>query len=113
MRATVQLLLCLSSILPLVMHELSLVCAPPQWFAALPPVAGFVLNKNETPFARLTGIVTPKSNPRADARNHKSQAPIPKKSQFSMIKPMRAGSIRFEIWVLVLVWGLGFGLWSL
>jgi hypothetical protein len=51
MRATVWLLLCLSSILPLVMHELSLVCAPPQWFAALPPIAGFVLNKNETPFA--------------------------------------------------------------
>jgi len=53
MRATVRLLLCLSSILPLVMHELSLVCAPPQWFAALPPIAGFVLNKNETPFAPL------------------------------------------------------------
>jgi hypothetical protein len=53
MRATVWLLLCLSSILPLVMHELSLVCAPPQWFAALPPIAGFVLNKNETSFAPL------------------------------------------------------------
>ena len=38
---------------------------------------------------------------------------IPKKSQFPVTKPMRAGSIRFEIWVLVLVWGLGFGLWSL
>jgi hypothetical protein len=53
MRATVRLLLCLSSILPLVMQELSLVCAPPQWFAALPAIAGFVLNKNETPFAPL------------------------------------------------------------
>jgi hypothetical protein len=83
MRATVQLLLCLSSILPLVMHELSLVCAPSQWFAALPPVVGFVLNKNETPFARFTGIVTPKPNPRADARNHKSQAPNPKEIPIS------------------------------
>lgn len=33
--------------------ELSLQRAPPQWFNALPQVAGFVLNKNETPFAPL------------------------------------------------------------
>lgn len=37
-----------------VKDELSLVRAPGQWFAALPPVAGFVLNKNETPFAPLS-----------------------------------------------------------
>ena len=33
--------------------ELSLTRAPGQWFAALPPITGFVLNKNETPFAPL------------------------------------------------------------
>ena len=33
--------------------ELSLTRAPAQWFAALPPITGFVLNKNETPFAPL------------------------------------------------------------
>ena len=33
--------------------ELSLVRAPAQWFAALPPISGFVLNKSETPFAPL------------------------------------------------------------
>jgi hypothetical protein len=36
-----------------VKSELSLSVAPPQWFAALPATAGFVLNKNETPFAPL------------------------------------------------------------
>ncbi|MGI8436085.1 MAG: Amuc_1102 family pilus-like protein [Chthoniobacterales bacterium] len=33
--------------------ELSLERAAPQWFATLPPVRGFLLNKNETPFAPL------------------------------------------------------------
>ncbi len=33
--------------------ELSLERAAPQWFASMPQVAGFVLNKNETPFAPL------------------------------------------------------------
>ena len=33
--------------------ELSLVRARPQWFSALPALTGFVLNKNETPFAPL------------------------------------------------------------
>ena len=33
--------------------ELSLDRAAPQWFAAMPQVGGFVLNKNETPFAPL------------------------------------------------------------
>ena len=36
-----------------VKDELSLSRAPGQWFAALPPISGFVLNKNETPFAPL------------------------------------------------------------
>ena len=36
-----------------VKDELSLARAPGQWFAALAPVSGFVLNKNETPFAPL------------------------------------------------------------
>ena len=36
-----------------VKSELSLERAQPQWFASLPQVAGFVLNKNETPFAPL------------------------------------------------------------
>lgn len=36
-----------------VKDELSLARAPAQWFAALPPISGFVLNKNETPFAPL------------------------------------------------------------
>src|SRR5256885_6308625 len=36
-----------------VKDELSLAPAPGQWFAALPPITGFVLNKNETPFAPL------------------------------------------------------------
>jgi hypothetical protein len=36
-----------------VKDELSLARAPAQWFAALPPITGFVLNKNETPFAPL------------------------------------------------------------
>ena len=31
--------------------EASLNRAPPQWFAALPQVSGFVLNKDQTPFA--------------------------------------------------------------
>jgi len=51
MRATVCLLLYLSSMVPLVVQ--AQVRAPPQWFATLPPIAGFVLNKNETPFAPL------------------------------------------------------------
>jgi hypothetical protein len=36
-----------------VKSEASLERAAPQWFAAMPAVAGFVLNKNETPFAPL------------------------------------------------------------
>ena len=36
-----------------VKSELSLDRAAPQWFSAMPQVAGFVLNKNETPFAPL------------------------------------------------------------
>lgn len=36
-----------------VKDESSLVRAPGQWFAVLSPVSGFVLNKNETPFAPL------------------------------------------------------------
>jgi len=36
-----------------VKDESSLVRAPGQWFAALSPISGFVLNKNETPFAPL------------------------------------------------------------
>lgn len=33
--------------------ELSLQRAPPQWFTTIPQVAGYVMNKNETPFAPL------------------------------------------------------------
>lgn len=33
--------------------ELSIARAQPQWYASLPAVAGFVLNKNETPFAPI------------------------------------------------------------
>jgi hypothetical protein len=36
-----------------VKDESSLARAPAQWFSNLPPVSGFVLNKNETPFAPL------------------------------------------------------------
>ena len=36
-----------------VKEEASMSRARPQWFATLPAVAGFVLNKNETPFAPL------------------------------------------------------------
>jgi hypothetical protein len=36
-----------------VRDELSSTKAAPQWFAALPHVAGLVLNKNETPFAPI------------------------------------------------------------
>ncbi len=36
-----------------VKDELSLVRAPAQWFATMPQVSGFVVNKNETPFAPL------------------------------------------------------------
>jgi hypothetical protein len=36
-----------------VKSELSLVRGPAQWFSAIPQVTGFVLNKNETPFAPL------------------------------------------------------------
>ncbi len=36
-----------------VKDELSLVRSRPQWFTALPAMTGFVLNKNETPFAPL------------------------------------------------------------
>jgi hypothetical protein len=33
--------------------ELSLTRARPQWYSAIPNVSGFMLNKNETPFAPL------------------------------------------------------------
>src|SRR6266487_5111140 len=33
--------------------EASLNRAPPQWYAALPQVSGFVLNKDQTPFAPI------------------------------------------------------------
>src|ERR1043166_264967 len=33
--------------------ELSLARAPPQWYAAVTPISGLLLNKNETPFAPL------------------------------------------------------------
>ena len=33
--------------------EMSLSRAPAQWFAGLPALPGFILNKNETPFAPL------------------------------------------------------------
>lgn len=33
--------------------ELSLARSPAQWYAAMPQASGFVLNKNETPFAPL------------------------------------------------------------
>jgi hypothetical protein len=36
-----------------VKDELSLARTPGQWFAVLSPITGFVLNKNETPFAPL------------------------------------------------------------
>jgi hypothetical protein len=36
-----------------VKDELSLVRAPAQWFATMPQISGFVVNKNETPFAPL------------------------------------------------------------
>ena len=36
-----------------VKDELSLVRAPAHWFATMPQVSGFVVNKNETPFAPL------------------------------------------------------------
>ena len=36
-----------------VKDEQSLARAPAQWFSSLPQVTGFVLNKNETPFAPL------------------------------------------------------------
>jgi hypothetical protein len=36
-----------------VKDELSLVRAPTQWFATIPQVSGFVVSKNETPFAPL------------------------------------------------------------
>ena len=36
-----------------VKDELSLTRARPQWFAALPQMSGFLLNKNDTPFAPL------------------------------------------------------------
>ena len=36
-----------------VKDELSLNRTRPQWFASLPQLSGFVLNKNETPFAPL------------------------------------------------------------
>lgn len=38
-----------------VKDELSLVRAPAQWYATIPPLTGLVLNKNETPFAPLWG----------------------------------------------------------
>jgi len=36
-----------------VKDELSVAHGPAQWFTGLPPISGFVLNKNETPFAPL------------------------------------------------------------
>jgi len=36
-----------------VKHELTLQRAPVNWYATIPAVPGFVLNKNETPFAPL------------------------------------------------------------
>ena len=36
-----------------VKDELSMVRARPQWWSTLPAMSGFVLNKNETPFAPL------------------------------------------------------------
>jgi hypothetical protein len=36
-----------------VKNELSLVRAPAQWFATVPQVSGFVVNKDQTPFAPL------------------------------------------------------------
>lgn len=36
-----------------VKSELSLMRAPPRWYNSVPGMAGFVLNKNETPFAPL------------------------------------------------------------
>jgi hypothetical protein len=36
-----------------VKDELSLVRAPAQWFTTMSPISGFLLNKNETPFAPL------------------------------------------------------------
>jgi hypothetical protein len=36
-----------------VKDESSLVRAQPQWYAAMPQVSGFLLNKNQTPFAPL------------------------------------------------------------
>jgi hypothetical protein len=36
-----------------VKNELNLSPAPPQWLGTLPATAGFLLNKNETPFAPL------------------------------------------------------------
>jgi hypothetical protein len=36
-----------------VKSELSLMRARPQWYTAIPNVSGFMLNKNETPFAPL------------------------------------------------------------
>jgi hypothetical protein len=36
-----------------VTNEFSLTRAPAQWFATLPQISGFVLNKNETPFGPL------------------------------------------------------------
>ena len=36
-----------------VKDELSLTRSPAQWFATIPQISGFILNKNETPFAPL------------------------------------------------------------
>jgi len=36
-----------------VKDEFSLTRAPAQWFTTIPQISGFVLNKNETPFASL------------------------------------------------------------
>jgi hypothetical protein len=36
-----------------VKSELSLLRAPPRWYSSVPGITGFVLNKNETPFAPL------------------------------------------------------------
>jgi hypothetical protein len=51
-----------------VKSELSQDRAQPQWFAALPQIAGSVLNRNETPFAplywdRYEQIKAPRADP--------------------------------------------------
>ena len=59
-----------------VKSELSLNPAPAQWFGTLPPTAGFLLNKNETPFAPLYWDRYEQiKNARTEDPNPKTQAP--------------------------------------